>query len=109
MKNNFSTTLTRWWFANSPQTTSTKRRRALLWRLSAHLQRKDKLEKRFAYLALRDLQLYLLIDSRRREVTGYYRRAQGWEERTFVEGDAVPVPCVGSSLSFGELYNKTSL
>jgi Uma2 family endonuclease len=71
--------------------------------------RKDRLEKRFAYLALKDLQLYLLIDSHRREVTGYYRQPSGWEERSFADSDAVPVPCVGAKLNFNELYEKTSL
>jgi Uma2 family endonuclease len=77
--------------------------------ISPSTARKDRLEKRFAYLALRDLQLYLLIDSRRREVTGYYRQPQGWEERSFTEGDAIPVPCVNATLNFGDLYDKTSL
>ena len=77
--------------------------------VSPSTARKDRLEKRFAYLALGSLQLYLLIDSRKRAVTGYYRQPQGWEERLFAPDDAVPVPCVNSRLSFGELYDKTNL
>lgn len=77
--------------------------------LSSSTARKDRLEKRFAYLALGSLELYLLIDARRREVTGYYRHAQGWEERTFASSDPVPVPCVGAQLSLDDLYAKTSL
>jgi Uma2 family endonuclease len=77
--------------------------------VSPSTARKDRLEKRFAYLALGSLQLYLLIDSRKRAVTGYYRQPQGWEERLFAPDEAVPVPCVNSHLSFGELYDKTNL
>lgn len=77
--------------------------------VSPSTARKDRLEKRFAYLALESLQLYLLVDSRRREVTGYYRQANGWEERAFSEGDEIPVPCVDTTLTFNTLYDKTPL
>ena len=71
--------------------------------------RNDRLEKRFAYLSLPSLQLYLLVESRRRGVTGYYREAAGWRERRFGLEEAIPVPCIGASLNFGELYDKTLL
>ncbi len=77
--------------------------------LSSSTARKDRLEKRFAYTSLPSLQLYLLIDSRKREVTGYYQQAAGWEERTFASGDTVSVPCIDAELSFDKLYNKTFL
>ena len=77
--------------------------------VSPSTARKDRLEKRFSYLALESLQLYLLIDSRKREVTGYYREPQGFAERSFMVDDSIPVPCVGASLRFGELYDKTVL
>ncbi len=77
--------------------------------LSSSTTRKDRLEKRFSYTSLNSWQLYLLIDSRKREVTGYYRQVAGWEERTFSAGDIVPVPCVDAELSFDELYDKTFL
>ena len=73
--------------------------------VSPSTARKDRLEKRFSYLALESLQLYLLIDSRKREVTGYYREPQGFVERITAD-DSVPVPCVGASLRFGELYDN---
>ena len=76
--------------------------------ISPSTARKNRLEKRFSYLALESLQLYLLIDSRKREVTGYYREPQGFVERITAD-DSVPVPCVGASLRFGELYDKTVL
>ena len=77
--------------------------------ISPSTARNDRLEKRFAYLSLPSLQLYLLVESRRRGVTGYYREAEGWRERRFGLEEAIPVPCVGASLSFGELYDKTLL
>ncbi len=77
--------------------------------VSPSTARNDRLEKRFAYLSLPSLQLYLLVESRRRGVTGYYREAAGWQERRFGLEEVIPVPCVGASLSFGELYDKTSL
>ena len=77
--------------------------------ISPSTARKDRLEKRFAYLALERPQLYLLVDSRKREVTGYYRQPQGWEERLFTAEDSISVPCIGANLSFGELYDKTVL
>lgn len=76
--------------------------------ISPSTARKDRLEKRFSYLSLERLQLYLLVDSRKRVVSGYYRQIDGWEERFFTADD-VPIPCVGASLRFGELYDKTVL
>lgn len=77
--------------------------------LSPTTARNDRLEKRFAYPSLPSLQLYLLIESRRRGVTGYYRETAGWQERRFGLEEAIPVPCVGASFNFGELYDKTFL
>ncbi len=77
--------------------------------VSPSTARKDRLEKRFSYLALKSLQLYLMIDSRKRAVSGYYREPQGFEERSFTVDDDIPVPCVGANLHFDELYDKTNL
>jgi len=74
--------------------------------VSQSTSRNDRLEKRFAYLGLPSLRLYLLVDSRKRKVTGYYRTASGWEERAFEEDDPVSVPCVDTALSFEQLYAK---
>ena len=77
--------------------------------ISPSTARKDRLEKRFSYLALESLHLYLLVDSRKREVTGYYREPQGFVERSFTADDSIPVPCVGASLRFSKLYDKAIL
>ncbi len=77
--------------------------------VSPSTARKDRLEKRFSYLALESLHLYLMVESRKREVTGYYRQSGSWEERVFSEDDALFVPCVDATLSFAELYDKTIL
>lgn len=75
--------------------------------MSPSTLRTDTNEKRYTYLQLPSLQLYLLVDSRRQYVMGYYRRKAGWEARTFAEGERVPVPCAETELSFGDIYIQT--
>jgi Uma2 family endonuclease len=75
--------------------------------LSPSTLRTDTNEKRYAYLDLPSLALYLLVDSRRRFVRGYYRTKTGWEERVFGEGEAVPVPCAEVELSAEDIYIQT--
>jgi Uma2 family endonuclease len=75
--------------------------------LSPGTLRTDTNEKRYAYLGLPSLALYLLVDSRRRFVRGYYRTKTGWEERVFREGEAVPVPCAEVELSAEDIYIQT--
>lgn len=75
--------------------------------LSPSTLRTDTNEKRYAYLGLPSLALYLLVDSRRRFVWSYYRTKTGWEERVFGEGDAIPVPCADVELSAEDIYIQT--
>jgi Uma2 family endonuclease len=75
--------------------------------LSPNTLRTDTNEKRYAYLGLPSLALYLLVDSRRRFVWGYYRTKTGWEERVFGESEAVPVPCAEVDLSAEDIYIQT--
>ncbi len=75
--------------------------------LSPSTVRTDTNEKRYAYLELPSLQLYLLVDSRRRFVRGYYRGQTGWEERFFGEGERIPVPCADVELSAEDVYIQT--
>ena len=53
------------------------------------------------------MKLYLVADSRRRFVTGYYRVDDGWEERYFGAGDTVPVPCADVDLTMEDIYIQT--
>ena len=69
--------------------------------------RTDMNEKRYAYQNLPSLQLYLLVDSRKQFVLGYYRTKKGWEERHFDEGETVPVPCADLELTFEDIYIQT--
>ncbi len=69
--------------------------------------RTDMNEKRYAYQDLASLQLYLLVDSRKQFVLGYYRTKKGWEERHFEEGETVPIPCADLSLTFEDIYIQT--
>ena len=75
--------------------------------LSPSTLRTDTNEKRYSYLELPSLQLYLLVDSRRRFVWGYYRGQTGWEERFFGEGETIPVPCADVALSAEDIYIQT--
>lgn len=74
--------------------------------MSKSTARRDRFEKRLAYQEIESLQLYLLIDSRKQALRGYYRTESGWQERVFEAGQTVPVPCLESELSFAELYAK---
>lgn len=64
-------------------------------------------EKRLAYTELSSLQFYLLVDSRKRKVTGFYRTVQGWEERKFSIEDLICIPRVNAELSFEQIYAKS--
>lgn len=75
--------------------------------LSNSTNRTDKNEKRHAYLALPSLKLYLLADSRRQWVMGYYRTKAGWEERIFAEQDSIPIPCADTQLTIEDIYIQT--
>ena len=74
--------------------------------LSKSTARRDRFEKRLAYQEIESLQLYLLVDSRKRAVRGLYRTESGWQERVFEAGQSIPAPCLESELTFTELYAK---
>ena len=76
--------------------------------MSKSTARKDRFEKRLAYQEIERLQLYLLIDSRKQAVRGYYRTESGWRERVFATGEAIPIPCLNSEVIFEELYGKVN-
>lgn len=75
--------------------------------MSPSTLRTDTNEKRYSYLSLPSLALYLLIDSRRRFVWGYYRTEAGWEERVFGAGETIPVPCADVTMSAADIYVQT--
>lgn len=77
--------------------------------MSKSTSRKDLHEKRFVYQTIASLELYLMVDSQTRQVYGYYRTDQGWEERPFETGEAIPVPCVDTALTHMAIYAKTDL
>lgn len=74
--------------------------------LSPSTLRTDTNEKRYSYLSLPSLMLYLLIDSRRQFVWGYYRAKAGWEERVFGE-EGIEVPCAEVTLTAADIYIQT--
>jgi Uma2 family endonuclease len=77
--------------------------------MSKSTARKDALEKRLAYANLSSLQLYLLIDSRKRHVKSYRRIQEKWQETTHQENDVIEIPCLGTTLTLKQIYNKTKL
>jgi Uma2 family endonuclease len=77
--------------------------------ISKSTVRKDTMEKRLAYLNLESLQLYLLVDSRKRWIKAYHRVRGKWEERTYQDGEDIPVPCVKTKLTWKKIYDKTKL
>ncbi|MCA9839877.1 MAG: hypothetical protein KC422_23415 [Trueperaceae bacterium] len=56
---------------------------------------------------MQGLELYLLIDSRKQAIIGYYRTKQGWQERVFSESEKVPISCADVELSFEDIYQQT--
>jgi Uma2 family endonuclease len=77
--------------------------------ISKSTARKDTLEKRLAYANLNSLQLYLLVDSRKRWVKSYRRVNNKWQETTHQENDGIDIPCIGATLTLKQIYNKTNL
>ncbi len=75
--------------------------------ISPSTARTDENEKRHAYLGIPSLELYLLVDSRRRFVRGFYRTKTGWDERFFGEEDRVPIPCASVELTMADIYIQT--
>lgn len=73
--------------------------------LSPSTEKIDKREKLDAYMKLPSLQAYLLIDSQKRFITGYYRKGQVWEERLWTLGEGkVEFACCSIELSLDDIY-----
>ncbi|WP_293914784.1 Uma2 family endonuclease [Deinococcus sp.] len=71
--------------------------------LSKSTAHTDHNAKYHAYTALPSLQTYLLIEQGERRVYAYGRGDTGWELREY-STEAVPLPCLGASLSLDEIY-----
>ncbi len=58
---------------------------------------------------MKGLQLYLLVDSRKRMVKSF-RYAKGkWIETEHRETDGIDIPCIDVTLTFEDIYSKTDL
>ena len=65
----------------------------------------DKREKLITYQNLSSLQAYLLIDSTKCEIIGYYRVEDGWQERVWLQGKGeINIPCPELTIDFEEIY-----
>jgi Uma2 family endonuclease len=77
--------------------------------ISKTTARNDLLEKRLAYIKMESLQLYLLVDSRKRWVKGYRRAGSQWQEISLAKDQAIDIPCIGTSLNLEDIYDGTAL
>ena len=71
--------------------------------------RNDLLEKRFEYLKMESLQMYLLVDSRKRWVKAYRRLGSQWEELNLEKEQTLEIPCVSAALTLEDIYEGTDL
>jgi Uma2 family endonuclease len=71
--------------------------------------RNDLLEKRLAYIKMERLQLYLLVDSRKRWVKAYRRVGSQWEEITVTKEQILEIPCISGELTLEDIYDGTDL
>ncbi|MEI9892659.1 MAG: Uma2 family endonuclease [Chthoniobacter sp.] len=78
--------------------------------LSESTVRTDTGEKRMAYLNIPTLEVYVLVDSDRREVTVWRQRENQWAPEVLTASDAVlEFPSAGCSLTVGEIYEGAGL
>jgi Uma2 family endonuclease len=77
--------------------------------ISRTTARNDLLEKRLAYTKIESLQMYLLVDSRKRWVTVYRRVGSQWEELMLTKEQTLELPCISGQLTFEEIYDGTDL
>jgi Uma2 family endonuclease len=75
--------------------------------LSDSTRRTDEGEKLDAYTTIPSLEVYLLVDSVRRQVTAYHRTDTGFVRSIYtgLEGH-IPLPCLGFDLPLSEIYEQ---
>jgi len=78
--------------------------------MSDSTRRTDEGEKLDAYSTIPSLEVYLLVDSARRQVIAYHRTHTGFERSVYVglEG-AIPLPCLGFDLPLLEIYEQVQI
>ena len=71
----------------------------------------DRTEKLDAYRSISTLEMYLIIDHRRRRVERHARdtRSGEWRREQIVGEGRVRVPCVDAELTLGEIYERVDL
>jgi Uma2 family endonuclease len=77
--------------------------------MSKSTARRDTLEKRLAYPAMKGLQLYSLVDSRKRMIKSYRQIKGKWVETEHPEDDSTDIPSIETPLTFDRIYSKTDL
>lgn len=77
--------------------------------ISKSTARNDLLEKRLAYTKMESLQLYLLVDSRKRWVKGFRRVGSQWQEMTVIKDQPIEIPCIDTEMTLEQIYEGTDL
>ena len=83
--------------------------RLLIEVLSSGTENIDKGEKLEAYLDCPSVEEYMLVDSRKKMVEVYHRDGNTWMSRLYKPDDTVYLRSIDVSLSFEDIYEKTSL
>lgn len=72
--------------------------------LGESTRRADTVEKKDAYLTIPSLKVLLLVDSEEKSVTVYRRSEAGVFETELHDSGVIPLPEIGTGLSFEEIY-----
>lgn len=95
---------------NPPDDSFQDRPNVIVEVMSDSTRRTDEGEKLDAYSSIPSLEVYLLVDSMRRQVIAYQRTHTGFE-RFVYNGDegCIPLPCLGFDLPVYEMYEQVQL
>ncbi len=78
--------------------------------MSESTRRTDEGEKLDAYSTIPSLEVYLLVDSQRRQVIAYHRTHTGFDRSVFHgEHGSIPLPCLGFDLDLAEIYEQVQI
>lgn len=95
---------------NPPDDSFQDRPNVIVEVMSDSTRRTDEGEKLDAYCSIPSLELYLLVDSQRRQVIAYHRTNTGFERAVYLGLEAsIPVICLGFDLPLAEVYEQVQI
>ena len=95
---------------NPPDDSFQDRPNVIIEVMSDSTRRTDEGEKLDAYTSIPSLELYLLVDSQRRQVIAYQRTNTGFERSVSLGLEAkLPLACLGFDLSLEEIYEQVQI